>query len=275
MKRVHFGIFFALVIMMGMFNFAYTSICTSSASMYSSVVCSVSNETNTPNKVINWGLTHRGNNSTPDIPSGAGELLNQTNGIYLGDTSEKKIYLTFDLGYEAGYTNDVLDELAKHSIKAIFFVCGNYIKETPIVSRILNEGHTIGNHTDKHLDLSKKDEQTIKKDISDFDTKFSEAYPSYNFKSKYFRPPFGRISTTSMKVSGEYGLKTVLWSNAIADWDKKPIDPIKCSDKLTQRLHNGSIILLHITNSGTPKMLSQFIPKAIEAGYEFGDATQL
>ena len=224
---------------------------------------------------ISWGLTHRGNASIPEIPNGAAELLKDNNGIFVGDKSQNRVYLTFDLGFEAGFTGQVLDELKQHDIKAIFFVCGNYLKENEIINRMLDDGHCIGNHTDRHLDLPKKDEETIKKDIQDLDVKFSLQYPTANFKFKYFRPPFGKFCANTLSQANQLGLKTVLWSNAIADWGKSPIDASKYSDKLVSRLHNGSIILLHITNSGTPKMLSQLIAKAVAAGYQFGDATTL
>ncbi|MCL1944445.1 MAG: polysaccharide deacetylase family protein [Firmicutes bacterium] len=224
---------------------------------------------------ISWGLTHRGGGSVPQIPNGASELLSSNNGIYVGDTSKNKIYLTFDLGFEAGFTGQVLDELAQHDIKAIFFVCGNYLKESELIKRMIDEGHSIGNHTDKHLDLPKQDIENIKKDIINLDTKIQQKFPTENIKTTHFRPPFGRFCKNTLEQANSLGLKTVLWSNAIADWGKEPIDPTNCSDKLVKRLHNGCIVLLHITNSGTPKMLRQFILKALQAGFEFGNGNEL
>ncbi|MDR3021444.1 MAG: polysaccharide deacetylase family protein [Clostridiales bacterium] len=222
--------------------------------------------------VISWGLTHQKKGWTPQVPDFAQGMLEDNNGIFLGDKQKNIVYLTFDLGYEAGYTMQVLDILAKHKIKAIFFLCGNYLKEDKIIDKMIADGHIIGNHTDNHLDLPKQSDQDLKKDIEDFSQKFNE---KFTHSIKHFRPPHGRFDERVLKCAHQNGLKTVLWSNAIADWSKKPIDPSKCSDKLLGRLHSGSIILLHITNAGTPKMLELLIPQIVSNGFEIGDATQL
>ncbi|MDR1138530.1 MAG: polysaccharide deacetylase family protein [Clostridiales bacterium] len=230
---------------------------------------------NTYSSAISWGLSHRSKGMSPDIPDGAATLLSKYNGIYLGDTTDCKIYLTFDLGYEAGYTSQVLDVLRDNNIHAIFFLCGNYLKESQLIERMLQEGHTIGNHTDRHKDLSKVDVDVVKQDIQDFGTKYTQQYGHHNVSLRYFRPPFGKFGQQTLQQAVNANLKTVLWSNAIADWSKSPIDPVAASNKLISRLHKGCIILLHITNSGTSTMLRQFVQKAVEIGYQFGDATQL
>ena len=100
--------------------------------------------------VVNWGLTHHGNETTPTVSALGAKLLQEYDGMYVGDTSQKQVYFTFDLGYEAGYTADVLDLLKEYQIKGLFFLCGNYLKETDLIERMQNEGHQIGNHTNKH-----------------------------------------------------------------------------------------------------------------------------
>ncbi|MCL2570107.1 MAG: polysaccharide deacetylase family protein [Firmicutes bacterium] len=223
-------------------------------------------------RIINWGLTPNTKEQTPGIPASAREILEKHNGIFVGDTTKKEVYFTFDLGYEAGFTNDVLDILKANNIRAIFFLCGNYLKETDLVTRMIDDGHTIGNHTDHHRDLPTLPDDAIRKDIADFTTKFNEKYTS---EIKHFRPGKGRFDERTLKIANEQNLKTVMWSGAIVDWGKEPINPTTSSDKITSRIHPGAILLFHISNSGMPKMLEQLVPKLTEKGYTIGDAGKL
>ena len=222
---------------------------------------------------ISWGLSHKGNEQTPTPPVGSAELLGKYGGIFVGDTTKKEIFLTFDLGYEAGYTDDVLELLKKHQVKAIFFLCGNYLKETELIDRMIAEGHTIGNHTNHHKDLPTLSAEAMRADIAELTTLFNEKYPDH--KLKHFRPGKGRFNEAVLAEAASQGLKTVMWSNAIVDWNKAPIDPVASSNKLLSRVHPGCICLLHISNSGMPKMLEVLIPQLLEKGYSIGDAGAL
>ena len=224
--------------------------------------------------VINWGLSHHGEETTPTPPAGSAELLAMHNGIFVGDTTKREVYLTFDLGYEAGYTAEVLDVLNSHNVKAIFFLCGNYLKETELVNRMIAEGHTIGNHTNHHKDLPTLSHEAMREDIASFTQLFEENF-SAKHTLKHFRPGKGRFNEAVLKEANAQGLKTVMWSNAIVDWNKTPIDPASSSEKLIKRIHPGCIILLHISNSGMPKMLDLLIPQLLEKGYIIGDAGTL
>jgi len=221
--------------------------------------------------IIDWGLSPNEQERTPGIPDFAGTILDNQNGIFVGDTTQKQVYLTFDLGYEAGYTAQVLDILKVHNIKAVFFLCGHYLTETALVERMINEGHTIGNHTNKHKDLPKLSDDEIRADIVEFESLYNEKF-SHGNELKHFRPPSGRISERVLKIANEEGLKTMMWSSAIVDWGKKEIDARKSADKLLKRTHPGNIVLLHIANAGTPKMLEMLIDGLKEKGYTIGDA---
>jgi peptidoglycan-N-acetylmuramic acid deacetylase len=223
--------------------------------------------------IVNWGMSPNTREQTPTPPEWGAELLEKHNGIFVADTEEKVVYLTFDLGYEAGYTAQVLDTLKQHNIKGIFFLCGNYLQHKELIQRMIDEGHTIGNHTDRHKDLPKLSDENIKKDIVDFQTKYEAA--GFTAPIKHFRPPQGRIDERSMKITADLDLKTVMWSIAIVDWGKQPIDATASAKKIASRIHPGAIVLLHITNAGTPKMMDLLIPQILEKGYTFGDAGQL
>jgi len=222
---------------------------------------------------VNWGLSHKGNGQTPVPPAIGTKLLQENNGIFVGDTTKREIFLTFDLGYEAGYTAQVLDVLKKYEARAIFFLCGNYLKEVELVDRMIADGHTIGNHTNHHKDLPTLGHDAMSKDISEFTELFNAKWSDH--KLKHFRPGKGRFNEATLREANSQGLKTVMWSNAIVDWGKQPIDAVKSADKVMSRMHNGCIALFHISNSGMPRMLEILIPKLIDAGYAIGDAGQL
>lgn len=236
-------------------------------------VCFLSNATATATaseRIISWGLKSNYHERTPVPPDGSIAMLEENNGLFVGDTEVKNVYLTFDLGYEAGYTAKVLDILRDSNIKAIFFLCGNYLKEEELVNRMIAEGQYIGNHTDKHKDLPLLSEEEIKKDIVSFQEKFNAKY-SKDAPIKFFRPPQGRFSAKVLKAASGEGLKTALWSIAIVDWNKTPINAAESADKIESRLHPGAIVLSHITNSGTVEMLKLLIPKISAKGYQIGD----
>jgi len=230
---------------------------------------------------IHWGVTPNTKEQTPQIPKGAQELLTKHNGIFVGDTTKKEIFLTFDLGYEAGFTAEVLDILKEHNIKGNFFLCGNYIKEKDLIMRMINEGHIIGNHTDKHKELPTLSEEAIRKDINDFTEKFNAAFADSELggvapiEMKHFRPGKGRFDERTIRIANELNLKTVMWSIAIVDWAKTAIPVKPAVDKVVSRLHPGAIALFHITNSSMPDIIRGVIAGAIEKGYAFGDATAL
>ena len=215
---------------------------------------------------INWGLSGYGNEAIPAAPAGASQILSDFGGLYHLDTNEKQVLFTFDLGYEAGYTNEVLDVLKANNIKAIFFLAGNYLKETDLINRITSEGHMIGNHTDRHKDLPTLSDDKIQKDICDFQTKFCEKYPNAQCPV-WFRPPKGRFDEKTLTIAKDCGLRCMMWSIATKDWGKEPINAEKTAQKIADRIHPGAVILSHITNAGTPKMLEVLIPLLTAKGY--------
>ena len=215
--------------------------------------------------IISWGVVPNSKETTPEAPKGGAELLKKYGGVFVNETGEKNVYFTFDLGYEAGYTAEVLDILKENNIKAIFFLCGNYLQHDELIERMITEGHTIGNHTDRHKDLPKLSDEAMRKDIADFNEKYGK-------KTTHFRPPQGRISERVLKEVQDQGMKTVMWSIAIVDWGKTPIPAKPNADKIAKRIHPGAIILFHITNSGTPEMLRLLIPQIVEKGYTIADA---
>ena len=222
-----------------------------------------------------WGL---GFSETGKPPTGmaTSEELKEYNAYFLGDTSEKKLYLTFDAGYENGNTEAILDALKKHQIKATFFVVGHYLETAPeLVKRMIQEGHTVGNHTYHHYDMSKlSDSAAFSKEIQSVEEKYKEI--TGEEMVKYYRPPQGKYSTQNLEMAKKLGYSTFFWSLAYVDWknDAQPSHE-EAMGKLTERVHPGAIVLLHNTSSTNGEILDEILTKWEEMGYTFGSLEQL
>lgn len=223
----------------------------------------------------NWGLGFSQEGQPPTGTATADELK-KYDAYYIGDTGKKVIYLTFDAGYENGYTSKILDALKKHDVKATFFLVGNYIKTSPeLVNRMLEEGHTVGNHTYSHPDMSAiSSKEGFSREIE----KLEEAYREATGKEmqKYYRPPQGKFSRKNLQMAKEMGYKTFFWSLAYVDWlnDKQPTKD-EAFKKLLGRIHPGAIVLLHSTSKTNAEILNELISKWKEMGYTFGTLQEL
>ena len=222
-----------------------------------------------------WGLSFRQEGMPPVAPVNQA-TLEKMGGVYLGDTKEKKIYLTFDAGYENGCTARILDVLQKHNAPAAFFLVGNYLeKNGDLVRRMVEEGHIVGNHTMHHKDMSKlNDPEVFGKELRDLEDLFREV--TGKELPRYYRPPQGVYSEENLKMAQEMGYKTVFWSLAYADWDneKQPTRE-QAFSKLLPRIHNGAVVLLHSTSQTNAEILDELLTKWEEMGYCFGSLTDL
>lgn len=196
-------------------------------------------------------------------------LLEKYHGIWIGDTSKKVVYLTFDCGYENGYTDDILDILKKEKVPATFFITGHYIKSQPeLVKRMVNEGHIVGNHSWGHPDLSKISDEKYKHEIK----KLEEAYTDLTGRHdmKYLRPPRGTFNERSLKLADQLGYTSVFWSFAYQDWltnQQKGKDFAYKS--IMKRIHPGAILLLHTVSKDNADALGKVIEDLRKKGYQF------
>ena len=150
--------------------------------------------------------------------------LGKYHAYYAEDTNEKKIYLTFDAGYENGNTPRILDALKKHQAPATFFVVGNFISDNPdLIRRMVSEGHTVGNHTMTHPDMSGISSKDDFQKQLDGVEKLYESVTGEQM-TKFYRPPQGIYSTTNLTMAKELGYSTFFWSLAYVDWiqDQQP-----------------------------------------------------
>lgn len=222
-----------------------------------------------------WGLSFRQEGYAPIGPASNREL-SRVDAAYLGDTTKKVIYLTFDAGYENGCTAKILDTLKAHKVPAAFFLVGNYLKTNPdLVKRMADEGHIVGNHTMTHPDMSKiADENAFCKELEGLETLYKEI--TGQEMPKYYRPPQGVYSQKNLEMAQKMGYKTVFWSLAYVDWnnDAQPT-PDYAFKKLLPRTHNGAVVLLHSTSQTNAQILDELLTKWKEMGYTFASIEEL
>ncbi len=226
------------------------------------------------NKLLRWGISRRENNQTPAADPGAPELLKKHGSVYLGDTSRKVIYLTFDEGYENGYTPMILDTLRDNNVKAIFFITGPYLSgQQELVRRMVEEGHTVGNHTIHHPSLPELDNSQLEEEILGLDRAFREKFGK---NMTFLRPPKGEYSERSLAITNELGYCNLFWSFAYDDWYRDKIRGPEYARSIVMRnLHNGAVLLLHAVSKDNAEALDSIIKETKEKGYEIGDPEEL
>ena len=222
-----------------------------------------------------WGLSFRQEGAAP-IGNAGVDQLKQYDAAYIGDTTKKVLYLTFDAGYENGCTAKILDVLKEQQVPAAFFLVGNYIeKNADLVRRMADEGHIVANHTMHHYDMSKiSDAEAFRKELEDLENLYRET--TGQEMTKFYRPPQGIYSEENLKMAQQLGYKTVFWSLAYVDWnnDAQPTRE-QAFSRLLPRTHNGAVILLHSTSKTNGEILEELITKWKEMGYSFGTVEDL
>lgn len=228
-----------------------------------------------PASADNWGLSFPNEGQSP-VGNASVEDLAKYDAYFLGDTGKKVIYLTFDCGYENGFTEQILDALKKHNAPAAFFVVGNMIETAPeIIKRMVDEGHIVGNHTCHHPDMSAISEQAaFQKELDSLAALYKET--TGKDLPHFYRPPQGKYSEDNLKQAQALGYKTVFWSLAYVDWyqDKQPSKE-EAFEKLTGRIHPGAIVLLHSTSQTNGEVLDELLGKWESMGYCFRPLSDL
>ncbi len=188
---------------------------------------------------------------------------------------EKIIYLTFDCGYENGYTPKMLDILKKHKAIATFFVTKPFIKDEPdLVKRMKKEGHIVGNHTVHHPSMPEKSARDNKLELLECEEYMKEA-TGYEM-DKVMRPPMGEYSERTMRVTKDMGYKTIFWSMAYVDYD---VNHQPGADYVIEYYknnhHNGAIPLIHNVSSSNAEALDEVLTFLEGEGYQFGSTLDL
>ena len=191
------------------------------------------------------------------------------------NADEKVIYLTFDAGYENGNIEKTLDVLRQENVPAAFFVLQNLVvKNTDLVKRMVNEGHTVCNHTARHKDMSTFSDEAFLEELHTLEALYRE-HTGFEM-SKYYRPPEGSFSRENLVCANENGYKTIFWSFAYPDWDNnKQMSKERAKQIILENVHNGEVMLLHPTSSTNAAILQEVIQTLKSQGYRFGTLDEL
>ncbi|SHF72271.1 Peptidoglycan/xylan/chitin deacetylase, PgdA/CDA1 family [Flavobacterium fluvii] len=178
--------------------------------------------------------------------------------------TENKIYLTFDDGPTPEITQWVLEELQKYNAKATFFCIGKNIEKHPeIFEKVINNGHSIGNHTFNHLNGWKTSTEEYLENVKLCESSISNLKSKIcTLKSALFRPPYGKIKSSQSKKLRQLGYKIIMWDVLSADYDTT-ITPEKCLENVLKNINSGSIIVFHDSVKAFPN-LKYTLPKALE-----------
>ena len=216
------------------------------------------------NKTLGWGF--RRTEKGPEFSKEQIHQMTENGCIYKENTDEKNIFLTFDEGYENGYTGIILDILYEKGVEAAFFVTGQYVRENPdMVKRMEREGHIIGNHTVNHPSLPSVEDEKLKKELLELDRL---VYGITGQKTKYLRPPKGEYSERTLKLTSDMGYINVFWSDTYVDWNND-VSREKAHNTVVKNLHSGEVLLLHAVSKGNSEALSDIIDTARKNGYTF------
>ena len=218
-------------------------------------------------KKVVWGFGKIENHAQPSEPLGLQETFKNYKAKWLLD-DEKKIALTFDEGYENGFTPAILDTLKEKGVQAIFFVTYDFAKENPkLIDRMIEEGHTLGNHSFHHYSMDELTPDTAKEEIAFLHSYIKE---KHNYTMSYFRFPKGEFSEQSLKIAEDLGYTSVFWSYAYEDWDtENQPEETKAFTDICEATHPGEILLLHAVSKTNADILGKVIDDIRQQGFEF------
>lgn len=215
-----------------------------------------------------WGYKKNDNGKPPEIGV-YDQLIKPYDAFYIGDPNKKEIYLTFDNGYEAGYTSSFLDVLKKHDVQATFFVTGHYVKEEPeLLNRMVKDGHIIGNHSYSHPDFTTMTKNEMEEELSRLDDAVKKVANVQT--APYLRPPRGTFDAQTLKWAQELGYAHIFWSVAFKDWETDKQKGWQYSyESVMNQVHPGAIILLHTVSEDNATALDKIITALKDEGYTF------
>lgn len=258
-NKIKFKIFLIVILIIAIFSISITK---------NQNEVSVSSNGNISNKKIGWGIKRNINHEQPDLGKENKKLIEENHGLAMGNNQKKYIYLTFDEGYEAGYTEKILETLKENEVKATFFITAHYLNtQSELVKKMIDEGHIVGNHTVNHKSMPDLTDEKVETEIMDL---HKAIYSKFQYEMKYIRPPKGEYSERTLKISESLGYKTVMWSFAYEDWnEEKQPSKEEAKQKIINNVHPGEIMLLHGNSKTNTEILGEIITEIKNMGYEF------
>ncbi len=227
------------------------------------------------NQLIGWGLgKEKDSLGRPLDAVNAQKKYNDYSSLFIDLSEEKTIYLTFDEGYENGYTSVILDRLKEANVKAAFFVTYDYCKSSPeLVERMIEEGHAVGNHSYTHPSFPKCSENQVENEITALHNYVKD---NFGYEMTLFRFPMGEFSERTLRQVSDLGYTSVFWSFAYQDWDvNKQLSAQEAFDTVTSSTHDGGIYLLHAVSKANAEALGDIICHWREQGYTLGNIDDL
>lgn len=221
-----------------------------------------------------WWLKRNEKHQTPEVSDHID--LSKYDAYYVNPKcKKKKIFLTFDCGYENGFTPKILDVLKKQKVVAAFFVTKPFIREgTELVRRMKREGHIVGNHTVHHKSMPALSDRDNKQEIIDCAQYCKEA-TGYEM-DHFIRPPMGEYNEKTLKLTKSMGYKTIFWSMAYVDFDvNKQPGKDYVVEHFKKYTHNGAIPLMHNVSQSNAEALDEVITNLKKEGYEFESLKKL
>lgn len=227
------------------------------------------------NSLVGWGLgRERDSLNRPVDAVNAQKKYGEKSALFIDPSGSKTVYLTFDEGYENGYTASILDTLKETGVKAAFFVTYDYCKNSPeLVERMIREGHIVGNHSYSHPSFPKCTDEEVKEEITLLHEYVKD---NFNYEMTLFRFPMGEFSEKTLSEVQKSGYTSVFWSFAYKDWnaDAQP-SSMEAYNTVTNALHSGGIYLLHAVSKANAESLGDIISYWKQNGYTVGDLEQL
>lgn len=217
-------------------------------------------------KVV-WGPGNITDHQQPADPVSLQDTFGSLDASWLLN-DEKSICLTFDEGYENGFTPAILDTLKEKNVKAIFFVTYDFAKDNAdLIERMIDEGHIVGNHTYRHYSMDEQSEEIQREEVTYLHEYIED---NFNYTMSYFRFPKGEFSEQSLAIVQDLGYKSVFWSYAYADWDpdSQPNED-EALQNICESTHPGEIMLLHAVSQTNSDILGSVIDDIKQQGYTF------
>ncbi|GEN53524.1 delta-lactam-biosynthetic de-N-acetylase [Halobacillus faecis] len=229
-----------------------------------------------PNQTLaeGWGFSKKKDGSVPDVGR-YGPMIDKYDGFYVDTSGDPVVYLTFDNGYEQGYTGQVLDVLKEKDVPATFFVTGHYIESAPeLLKRMAKEGHLIGNHSWSHPDFTKVSKEKMKRELERVDQAVKDLTDQEVMT--FVRPPRGTFNEKTLEWAKEFGYTHAFWSLAFVDWETDKQRGWEYAYRsVIDQIHPGAVILLHTVSQDNAEALSQLIDELRKRGYRFGSLNDL
>lgn len=221
-----------------------------------------------------WGFKRNNTHRTPDVGRYY-DIIKGTNSYYVGPTHQKVVYLTFDSGYDNNVLGKMLDVLKEKKVLSTFFVTGDFVlREQELLKRLVNEGHTVGNHTWGHKNITLLSDEELRYQLEKIEQEFERI--TNHKMAKYFRPPAGVFNRESLLRVSDMGFTTFFWSLAYKDWEtNNQRGGDYAYNNVMNNIHNGAIILMHTVSTDNLAALPRIIDDLRTRGYVIENLDQI